>query len=129
MAPGRRLRQKRFVLDGRQDRDIVNPAWRTDESTARPTEPRCMSDTGPSPAGKPKPAPAPLMTPLTRFRSLSDPESLREFAKNLREGIYITTRDGRLLDCNAAFLEMIGVRTAEELGEYGASSLFVDIQQ
>lgn len=62
----------------------------------------------------------------TRFRSLSDPESLREFAKNLREGIYITTRDGRVLDANSAFLEMLGVESLSDLAEYGASSLFVD---
>jgi diguanylate cyclase (GGDEF)-like protein/PAS domain S-box-containing protein len=62
----------------------------------------------------------------TRFRSLSDPESLREFAKNLREGIYISTRDGRMLDANRAFLETLGIRSLSELGEFGASSLFVD---
>lgn len=62
----------------------------------------------------------------TRFRSLSDPDSLREFAKNLREGIYITTRDGRILDANHAFLEMFGVRSIAELGENGAPDLWVD---
>jgi len=61
-----------------------------------------------------------------RFRSLSDPESLREFAKNLREGIYITTREGRILDANRAFLETFGVDSLSELGEFGASNLFVD---
>lgn len=64
-----------------------------------------------------------------RFRSLSDPESLREFARNLREGIYITTRDGRLLDCNAAFLEVAGVTSLDQLGEYGAANLFADINR
>ena len=62
----------------------------------------------------------------TRFRSLSDPESLREFAKNLREGIYITTREGRILDANRAFLETFGVDSLSDLGEFGASNLFVD---
>lgn len=62
----------------------------------------------------------------TRFRSLSDPESLREFARNLREGIYISSRDGRMLDANPAFLEMCGVASIDELGEFGASSLFAD---
>jgi diguanylate cyclase (GGDEF)-like protein/PAS domain S-box-containing protein len=62
----------------------------------------------------------------TRFRSLSDPDSLREFARNLREGIYITTRDGRILDANNAFLEMLGVGSLAELGDFGASNLFVD---
>lgn len=65
------------------------------------------------------------MTP-TRFRSLSDPESLREFAKNLREGIYITTRNGRILDANTAFLEMLGVESLGALDDYGATNLFVD---
>jgi diguanylate cyclase (GGDEF)-like protein/PAS domain S-box-containing protein len=62
----------------------------------------------------------------TRFRSLSDPESLREFAKNLREGIYISTRDGRILDANRAFLDTCGVESLSDLGEFGASNLFVD---
>lgn len=62
----------------------------------------------------------------TRFRSLSDPESLREFARNLREGIYITTRAGRILDANQAFLEMLGVSTLDELADYRASDLLVD---
>lgn len=65
----------------------------------------------------------------TRFRSLSDPDSLREFAKNLREGIYITTRNGRILDANRAFLEMFGVGSIEELGENGAPDLWVDPTQ
>jgi len=34
--------------------------------------------------------------PNSRFQSLSDPDSLREFARNLREGIYISTLDGRI---------------------------------
>src|ERR1041384_5561038 len=88
-----------------------------------------MSEANSKPADKPKAvAPSPFHG-STRFRSLSDPESLREFAKNLREGIYITTRDGRLLDCNDAFLEMIGVNSPKVLGEYAAANLFVDIQQ
>ena len=67
-----------------------------------------------------------MLVTSKRFRSLSDPESLREFAKNLREGIYISTSDGQLLDANRAFLEMFGVQSLSELGEFGASSLFVD---
>jgi PAS domain S-box-containing protein len=64
--------------------------------------------------------------PSTHFRSLSDPESLRQFAKNLREGIHITTLDGRILDGNAAYLEIFGVASITELGELGASVVFVD---
>src|SRR3954468_9151273 len=85
-----------------------------------------MREASSKPAEKPKAvAPSPFEG-STRFRSLSDPESLREFAKNLREGIYISTRDGRLLDSNGAFLEMFGVVSLRELGEFGASSAFVD---
>jgi diguanylate cyclase (GGDEF)-like protein/PAS domain S-box-containing protein len=58
-----------------------------------------------------------------RFRSLSDPESLREFASKLREGIYIFSRDGRILDANPAFLAMLGVSSLEELGPNVADSL------
>src|SRR5437870_3690095 len=66
------------------------------------------------------------LTGSARFRTLSDPESLRQFARNLREGIYITTRDGRILDANPAFLEMFGVRSLEELDGYNAADLIVD---
>ncbi len=86
-------------------------------------------ESGNTAAEKPKTVfPAPDQSTM-RFRSLSDPESLREFARNLREGIYITTRDGRLLDCNAAFLEVAGVGSLGQLGEYGAANLFADINR
>src|SRR3954469_20822700 len=62
----------------------------------------------------------------TRFRTLSDPDSLREFAKNLREGIYISTRAGHLLDANRAFLEIFGVESIADLGELAAVGSFVD---
>jgi diguanylate cyclase (GGDEF)-like protein/PAS domain S-box-containing protein len=62
----------------------------------------------------------------TRFRSLSDPESLREFARNIREGIYITTRDGEVLDANQAFLEIAGVASLTELAHGGAIALYAD---
>lgn len=68
---------------------------------------------------------APLSN-ASRFRSLSDPESLKEFARNLREGIYITTRAGRILDANRAFLEMFGVSSVAELSGYNATDLLAD---
>lgn len=61
-----------------------------------------------------------------RFRSLSDPDSLRALVNNLREGIYITARDGRILDANPAMLEMLGVSSLAELQQHSASELFVD---
>jgi len=57
-------------------------------------------------ARKPKPKP---------LRSLSDPTTLSEFASRLKEGIYITTLDGEIIDANPAFLEMFGVESLEEL--------------
>ena len=62
----------------------------------------------------------------TRYRSLADPDSLREFAKNLGEGIYITTPDGRILDANPAFLEMFGVESLAAFSGVSASDLFVN---
>jgi len=50
-----------------------------------------------------------------RFRSLSDPHTLSELALRLKEGIYITTLDGEIIDANPAFLEMFGVDSLEDL--------------
>lgn len=70
--------------------------------------------------------PKPLAVSPTRFRSLSDYDSLREFARQLREGIYIITRDGQILDANPAFLETFGVRSIRDFGTWRAVDLFVD---
>ena len=50
-----------------------------------------------------------------RFRSLSDPHTLSELALRLKEGIYITTLDGEIIDANPAFLEMFGVDSLDDL--------------
>jgi len=50
-----------------------------------------------------------------RFRSLDDPETLRELARYLREGLYITDAEGRLLDANAAFIEIVGAASVDEI--------------
>jgi diguanylate cyclase (GGDEF)-like protein/PAS domain S-box-containing protein len=62
----------------------------------------------------------------TRYSSLSDADSLREFARNLGEGIYITTPEGRILDANPAFLEMFGARAFSDFAAVTAFDLFVD---
>jgi diguanylate cyclase (GGDEF)-like protein/PAS domain S-box-containing protein len=49
------------------------------------------------------------------FRNLSDPKTLSELALRLKEGIYITTLDGEIVDANPAFLEMFGVESLEDL--------------
>src|SRR5438045_9087007 len=56
-----------------------------------------------------------------RFRSLSDPRTLSELALRLKEGIYITTLDGEIVDANPAFLEMFGVDSLDDLKGYRAS--------
>jgi len=65
---------------------------------------------------KPKPK-----TKTKRFRSLSDPTTLSELALRLKEGIYITTLDGDIIDANPAFLEMFGVESLDELRGYRTS--------
>ena len=67
--------------------------------------------------------------PRSRYASLADPASLREFLKNIGEGIYITTPDGRILDANAAFLEMFGVASLEDFRKLSAYDLFADPKQ
>ena len=63
----------------------------------------------------------------SRFRSLSDPETLARFAQNLGEGIYITNESGEILDANPAFLKIFGVSSVEELKNYKVSD-FVDAE-
>jgi diguanylate cyclase (GGDEF)-like protein/PAS domain S-box-containing protein len=64
------------------------------------------------PARKPKPK---------GVRNLSDPKTLSELALRLKEGIYITTLDGEIVDANPAFLEMFGVESLEELKGFRTS--------
>ncbi|HMA19402.1 MAG TPA: sensor domain-containing diguanylate cyclase, partial [Gemmatimonadaceae bacterium] len=63
----------------------------------------------------------------SRFRSLSDPQTLARFAQNLGEGIYITNEQGEILDANPAFLKIFGVETLDELKSYNVSD-FVDAE-
>ena len=74
-----------------------------------------MSRTQPARKSKTKPK------KQKRFRSLSDPRTLSELALRLKEGIYITTLDGEIIDANPAFLEMFGVESLEDLKGYRTS--------
>lgn len=47
-------------------------------------------------------------------RPLEDPQALRRFVERLREGIYVTSRSGAILDANPAFLEVTGLESLEE---------------
>src|SRR5689334_3055166 len=65
-------------------------------------------------------------SPQPEDASLQDPQSLRELVENLHEGIYVTNRDGEILDANPAFLEMVGVASIEEARALGAGEFLVD---
>jgi diguanylate cyclase (GGDEF)-like protein/PAS domain S-box-containing protein len=61
-----------------------------------------------------------------QYRSLNDPETLRLLAQNLGEGIYVSDREGRILDCNPAFLEIFGVAALKDLDHFHAADLLAD---
>lgn len=88
-----------------------------------------MTKAHPSPAPRDAPNASSRQEPRSRYRSLADAESLREFAKNLGEGIYITTPAGRILDANPAFLETFGVNSLADLANTSAYDLFLDPRQ
>ena len=64
--------------------------------------------------------------PRRRHRPLRDPNVLADFVRNLREGIYVTAADGRILDANPAFLRMLGVSSLRQLRRFTAEQLLVD---
>ncbi len=64
-----------------------------------------------------------------RLRSLADAETLRALVGNLREGVYVTNLQGEILDANAAFLDMLGVRSLGELARLNAFDIFADPEQ
>jgi diguanylate cyclase (GGDEF)-like protein/PAS domain S-box-containing protein len=65
-------------------------------------------------------------SPLSR---LSSSATLRALVDRLREGIYITDKNGFILDANPAFLEMLGVKSVADLRELKAGDLLVDPTQ
>lgn len=69
------------------------------------------------------------MRPLRARPSLNDPDVLREFVRTLREGIYISSGGGQILDANPAFLEMVGAESVEELEGYKAQDFIIDPEQ
>jgi diguanylate cyclase (GGDEF)-like protein/PAS domain S-box-containing protein len=57
--------------------------------------------------------------------ALRDSESkFRGLFESMMEGVYRTTRDGRLLVVNPAFVQMLGYSSAEELCQLSAGSLY-----
>lgn len=55
-----------------------------------------------------------------------DPEVLRELVRQFPEGIYATTPSGEIIDANPALLNIVGVKSLEELRALRAEDLMVD---
>lgn len=66
------------------------------------------------------------MSKRPQLQSLDDPDTLRQFVAKLREGIYITTPGGKIVDANPAFLEMLGIASVGELERLNTRDLVVD---
>jgi two-component system cell cycle sensor histidine kinase/response regulator CckA len=64
--------------------------------------------------------------PLAISGSLQAPDTLRYFVDALKEGIYVTTAEGEILDCNPALLGIFGVASLEELRRHRAPDLWLD---
>lgn len=60
------------------------------------------------------------------IRSLDDPETLKLLIRSIGEGIYVTDSQGRILDANAAFLEIFGMSSLEELQRYEVPQLLAN---
>ncbi|MEK7668539.1 MAG: EAL domain-containing protein [Gemmatimonadota bacterium] len=58
--------------------------------------------------------------------SLNDPATLRTLVASVREGIYLTDIHGEILDCNQAFLDVLGVRSLDELERHHTYNQMVD---
>jgi diguanylate cyclase (GGDEF)-like protein/PAS domain S-box-containing protein len=59
-------------------------------------------------------------------RPLADPATLLTFVERLKEGIYVSSASGAILDANPALLEILGVGSFEALAGLSATELFVD---
>lgn len=59
-------------------------------------------------------------------RRFDDPDTLRLLVQRIREGVYITDTEGRFLDANPAFLEILGVENLEALSTHRATEFMVD---
>jgi diguanylate cyclase (GGDEF)-like protein/PAS domain S-box-containing protein len=62
----------------------------------------------------------------SQFSSLDDVEALRRFVRDLREGVYVTDSNGRIMDGNPAFLAMLGITSLEEARQMKRTDFMVD---
>ena len=63
--------------------------------------------------------------PQQRFASLQDAQTLHQFVEKLRDGIYIASAQGEILDANAAGLRIFGVSSLDDLRGRRLEDLFV----
>jgi len=61
--------------------------------------------------------------------SLRDPATLRALIETLAEGTYVAAPDGRIVDANPAFMEMIGAKTIEELEKHSIDGLWPETER
>jgi diguanylate cyclase (GGDEF)-like protein/PAS domain S-box-containing protein len=61
-----------------------------------------------------------------RSSRLHDVEALRRFVRELREAVYVTSEDGRILDGNPALFELLGVASLEEARRLNSADFIVD---
>ena len=57
---------------------------------------------------------------------LDDPELLRRAVALLRVAVYVASPRGDILDANAAFLRLLGVRSLDDLRTYGVHEMIID---
>jgi diguanylate cyclase (GGDEF)-like protein/PAS domain S-box-containing protein len=57
--------------------------------------------------------------------ALSDPEALRSLLETIAEGTYVASPDGRILDANPAFLQMMGAGSIEDMEGHSGDKLWV----
>ncbi len=61
-----------------------------------------------------------------RYRQLDDLETLQLLLRNLGEGIYIADANGRVLDANPAFLEILGARQLTDIAKLHVAEQYAD---
>jgi PAS domain S-box-containing protein len=66
---------------------------------------------------------------LDGLRRLDDPGTARHFLEKIREGAYVSTPSGEILDANPALLALLGVHSLEELRTSKAADYHADPTQ
>jgi diguanylate cyclase (GGDEF)-like protein/PAS domain S-box-containing protein len=69
------------------------------------------------------------MTPRAHPPSLADGDTLREFVRHVRVGMYITNPEGAFLDANPALLDILGVESVEALKKRRVDDFLTDPSQ